>query len=42
LREGKSAAEVALAVGFNDQSHLIRHFRRLEGNTPAEFLRRAS
>jgi AraC-like DNA-binding protein/transcriptional regulator with XRE-family HTH domain len=41
LREGTSGAEVALAVGFTDQSHLIRHFRRLEGSTPAEFLRRA-
>lgn len=30
----------ALAVGFADQSHLIRHFRRLEGMTPAEFVRR--
>jgi len=25
-------------VGFADQSHLIRHFRRIEGVTPAAFV----
>jgi len=39
LSRGQGAAEVALAVGFADQSHLIRHFRRLEGMTPAQFVR---
>jgi AraC-like DNA-binding protein len=33
---------VAQAVGFADQSHLIRHFRRLEGMTPAEYVRRSN
>ena len=40
LSAGESAAQVALAVGFSDQSHLIRHFRRVEGMTPAAYLRR--
>lgn len=40
LALGQGAAEVALTVGFTDQSHLIRHFRRLEGMTPAQFVRR--
>jgi AraC family transcriptional regulator len=30
-------AEVALAAGFADQSHLTRTFRRLTGTTPAAF-----
>jgi AraC family transcriptional regulator len=29
-----SLAEVALAVGFSDQSHLTRHFKRVLGVTP--------
>lgn len=40
LAQGGAAADVALQVGFGDQSHLIRHFRRLEGVTPGEFVRR--
>ena len=32
-------ADVALACGFADQSHLTRTFRRLEGMTPAAFRR---
>ena len=40
LAAGHGAAEVALAVGFTDQSHLIRQFRRVEGTTPAAYLRR--
>jgi AraC-like DNA-binding protein len=42
LSEGVVAADVAQAVGFADQSHLIRHFRRLEGVTPAEYVRRSN
>jgi AraC family transcriptional regulator len=34
-----SLADVALACGFADQSHLTRVFRRLEGVTPARFRR---
>lgn len=30
----RSLAEVAAAVGFSDQSHLSRHFKRLLGMTP--------
>jgi len=32
-------AEIAYAVGFSDQGHLARHFRRLLGTTPREFRR---
>ena len=32
-----SIAEIALAVGFGDQSHLTTHFRRLVGTTPGRF-----
>ena len=39
LREGRlSLAQVAAAVGFADQSHLTRHFKRLVGVTPRQFL----
>lgn len=31
-------AEVAAMVGFHDQSHLTRHFRRVLGTTPGRFL----
>ena len=34
---GVRAAEVALLVGFYDQSQLTRHFRRLVGTTPARY-----
>ena len=32
----RSLAEVAAAVGFSDQSHLTRHFKRLLGVTPKQ------
>ena len=32
-----SLAEVAALVGFSDQSHLTRHFKRLVGVTPGQF-----
>jgi AraC family transcriptional regulator len=39
LREGRlSMAQVASAVGFADQSHFNRHFKRLIGFTPGQFL----
>jgi AraC-like DNA-binding protein len=28
---------VALAVGFYDQSHLIKHFKRTYGITPGQY-----
>jgi AraC-like DNA-binding protein len=37
LGQGMSAAEVALAVGFSSQSHLIAQFKRLTGVTPSKF-----
>ena len=39
LSAGDNAAKVAVQVGFSDQSHLIRQFRRVEGMTPAAYLR---
>lgn len=40
LRRGHmSATEVAVAVGFFDQSHLTRHMRRLDSITPSQLLR---
>jgi AraC-like DNA-binding protein len=37
LRAGRAPAEVAAAVGFADQSHLTRHFKRLVGVTPGRY-----
>lgn len=37
LAQGCSQADVALEVGFFDQSHLHRHFRRIMGISPGEF-----
>lgn len=37
LESGQPIADAALAVGFTDQSHLHRHFRRTLGMTPAEY-----
>lgn len=41
LLSGERAADVAAAVGFHDQAHLTRHFRRLLGVTPAAYARSA-
>lgn len=41
LLRGWPLAEVALATGFADQSHLTRHFRRLVGMTPGRYPCRA-
>jgi transcriptional regulator GlxA family with amidase domain len=30
-------AEIALATGFSDQSHLARHFRQILGTTPSQY-----
>ena len=35
----KSCTEIAYAVGFNDQSYFIKHFKRLTGITPARYRR---
>ncbi|MDQ4054937.1 MAG: AraC family transcriptional regulator [Actinomycetota bacterium] len=39
LLAGMPGAEVAGAVGFHDQAHLTRHFKRLLGVTPSAFAR---
>jgi AraC-like DNA-binding protein len=40
LERGEPPAKVATEVGFFDQSHLHRHFRRRLGITPAQYARR--
>lgn len=42
LRQFSSLTDVALQVGFCDQSHLTRHFKQIIGQTPAAFVRHAS
>lgn len=37
LRSGLAPADVAVAVGFCDQSHLTRHFRHRVGVTPGQY-----
>jgi AraC-like DNA-binding protein len=37
LAAGKSPSDVALEVGFYDQSHLIKHFKRTYGITPGQY-----
>lgn len=39
LAAGSSIAEAAIAVGYADQSHLTRRFKRLLGITPGQFAR---
>lgn len=39
LRDGVGVAATAARVGFSDQSHLGRHFKRLIGVTPAVYSR---
>lgn len=41
LRQGRPASIVAGEVGFFDQSHFSRHFKRHCGMTPGEFAARA-
>ena len=42
LAQGQTPAEVAVALGFADQSHLGRWFRRAYRLTPADYRRRCS
>ncbi|MND98996.1 HTH-type transcriptional regulator YesS [compost metagenome] len=42
LGQGQTPAEVAVALGFADQSHLGRWFRRAYRLTPADYRRRCS
>ena len=39
LAQGRQAAQVALEVGFADQSHFTRHFKRVVGLTPSQYAR---
>ena len=39
IRCGRTVAEAAVLVGFADQSHFHRHFRRLMKVTPGEYLK---
>ena len=41
LTEDRTISEIALEVGFCDQSHLSTHFKRLYGATPKQFVREA-
>jgi AraC-like DNA-binding protein len=40
LLEGEPVAQVATGVGFYDQAHLTRHFKRHVGTTPARYASR--
>jgi AraC-like DNA-binding protein len=42
LSHGLPPSVVAAEVGFFDQSHLCRHFKRVLGSTPLEWLRVAN
>ncbi len=42
LLEGEPIAQVAAHVGFCDQSHLTRHFKRHVGTTPGQYGHRAA
>ncbi len=39
LLRGETSAEVAVEVGFTDQSHMIRRFRQAYGVTPGAYVR---
>jgi AraC-like DNA-binding protein len=39
LREGRQVSDTAFAVGFHDQSHLTRFFKRIVGVPPGLFAR---
>lgn len=39
---GSALSEVGLKVGFNDQSHFIRNFRKIYGYSPKELLKKSN
>jgi AraC-like DNA-binding protein len=38
LRMGNSISDVSASTGFADQSHFTRHFKRIMGVTPGQYL----
>jgi AraC-like DNA-binding protein len=40
LKKGMPFSQVALSVGFNDQSHFTNKFRQFMGATPSQYLSR--
>jgi transcriptional regulator GlxA family with amidase domain len=40
IKQGERPIEIAGAVGFFDQSHLAKHFKRLCGVTPSQYRER--
>lgn len=38
LLQGEPIASIATGVGFVDQTHFTRHFKRVHGRTPGRFL----
>ncbi|MFH8371247.1 AraC family transcriptional regulator [Streptomyces sp. NPDC018031] len=42
LLDGRPPGEVAASVGFHDQSHLTRHFKRIVGIAPGRYARAGS
>jgi AraC-like DNA-binding protein len=38
LRNGEALSSVASMVGFADQSHFTRHFKRIVGTTPGQYM----
>jgi len=38
LRAGNSISDVSASTGFTDQSHFTRHFKRIMGVTPGQYL----
>lgn len=38
LRQGRRPSDVAIEVGFFDQSHLSRHFKNICGMTPGRYV----
>jgi AraC-like DNA-binding protein len=39
-RGDRSISDIAVELGFYDQSHFTRHFTRIVGTTPGRFARR--
>lgn len=39
LRQGRAISDVASSAGFVDQSHFARHFKKLTGATPGQYVR---